>query len=148
VRKTVASLLKDQGKVKGVLSTKADRCKLLCIVRKDGHPIGMGAIKEKTDADFGPSKADLPELSSAFESELGYFYTVDGHAGLGIASNVARLLLSKTGGENLMASTEVSANPAMVKILEKNGFRLFGKPWKSGIHGRHLGLFLRFASGD
>jgi len=43
-----------------------------------------------------------------------------------------------------MASTEITANPAMVRILEKQGFRLFGKPWKSDIHGNYLGLFLRF----
>ncbi len=30
----------------------------------------------------------------------------------------------------------------MVKILEKNGFRLFGKPWKRNIHDHFLGLFL------
>jgi hypothetical protein len=34
-------------------------------------------------------------------------------------------------------------NPGMVRILERNGFRAFGKPWKSGIHGNMLGLFLR-----
>lgn len=148
IRAVVASLLKEQGKVMGDASRKADRCKHLCIVRKDGHPIGMGAIKEKTDSDFGRGKADLPDLSIAFESELGYFYTADGHEGMGIASNVARLLLSKTKGENLMASTEISANPAMVRILERSGFRLFGKPWKSEIHGQYLGLFLRFAHPD
>jgi hypothetical protein len=25
----------------------------------------------------------------------------------------------------------------MVEILEKNGFRLFGTPWKSGIHSNY-----------
>ena len=43
-----------------------------------------------------------------------------------------------------MASTEITNNPGMVKILERNGFRLFGKPWKSKIHSHYLGLFLRF----
>lgn len=42
-----------------------------------------------------------------------------------------------------MASTEVSANPRMVKILEKSGFRFFGRPWKSSIHDNYLGLFLK-----
>ncbi len=43
-----------------------------------------------------------------------------------------------------MASTEISVNPGMVKILESNGFKLFGKPWKSSIHEHFLGLFLKF----
>lgn len=43
-----------------------------------------------------------------------------------------------------MASTEIAANPGMVKILEKHGFRQFGKPWKSSLHKNYLGLFLKF----
>ena len=57
---------------------------------------------------------------------------------------IAKLLLEKYGKDNLMASTEITANPAMVSILQKNGFRLYGKPWKSGIHENDLGLFLKF----
>lgn len=40
-------------------------------------------------------------------------------------------------------SAAITANPAMVRMLEKMGFRLFGKPWKSGIHDNYLGLFLK-----
>jgi len=43
-----------------------------------------------------------------------------------------------------MASTEISANPRMVGILEKNGFRHYGKPWKSSLHDNFLGLFLKY----
>tara|TARA_R110002050_G_scaffold167946_2_gene299014 strand:- start:7219 stop:7395 length:177 start_codon:yes stop_codon:yes gene_type:complete len=57
---------------------------------------------------------------------------------------MVRLLINEYGNENLMASTEINTNPAMVKILEKNGFRHYGKPWKSNIHNSYLGLFLKF----
>lgn len=38
-----------------------------------------------------------------------------------------------------MATTEIKANPAMVKILLRNGFELFGTPFISGIHNNILG---------
>lgn len=57
---------------------------------------------------------------------------------------IAKLLIEEYGKENLMASTEVKANHAMVHLLEKSGFRLFGKPWKSAIHENYLGLFIKF----
>ena len=72
------------------------------------------------------------------------FYTKKKYAGQGIATMIAKLLINEYGEENLMASTEITANPAMVNILQKNGFRLFGKPWKSDIHENYLGLYLKF----
>lgn len=145
VRECFAVALKQQGKVQGDLRTKADRCKFLCIAKIDGKVTGVGAIKVKTQSDFSDEKAGLPKQSSDFEWELGYLYTDPNYAGKGIAKNIARMLLDEFGQENLMASTEISANPAMVRILEKLGFRLYGNPWKSNIHNNYLGLFLRYA---
>ena len=142
IRSTFAEMLRKQGKVQGDLHTKADRCRLLCVVRVDGRVIAVGGIKQKTASDF--IVAGIPDLSIRFEWELGYLYTDSNYTGRGIASNVTRLLVETYGQGNLMASTEIAANPAMVRILEKQGFRLYGKPWKSSIHGNHLGLFLRF----
>ena len=144
VRATFATALELQGKVQGDLCKKADRCKLLCIARIDGEVAGIGAIKIKTSSDFSEEKAALPELSAHFEWELGYLYTRPDQTGKGIAKNIARLLVDSYGDGNLMASTEVSANPAMVKILEQLGFRMHGKPWKSKIHENHLALFLKY----
>ena len=144
IRTIFAGALKKQGKVKGDLDKKADRCKVLCIAKINEDIAGIGAIKTKTKTDFYKEKASVPELSDNFEWELGYFYIDPNYSGKGIATNIARSLIDAYGSGNLMASTEVSANPAMVKILEKFGFRLFGKPWKSGIHKNHLGLFLKF----
>jgi GNAT superfamily N-acetyltransferase len=145
VRATFAEMLCKQGKVKGDLTTKADRCKLVCIAKLNGKVIAIGGIKQKTASDFANDKAGLPDLSSEFEWELGYLFTDSDYSGRGIASCVTRLLIEAYGKGNLMASTEITANPAMVKILEKQGFRLFGKPWESGIHDNYLGLFLKFA---
>jgi GNAT superfamily N-acetyltransferase len=144
VRTSFAELLRKQGKVKGDLATKADRCKLVCIARIDGAVVAIGAIKPKTASDFASEKAGVADLSSDFEWELGYLYTERDYSGRGIGTNVTRLLVEAYGKGNLMASTEITANPAMVRILEKQGFRLFGKPWKSEIHANYLGLFLRF----
>jgi len=143
-RTIFAEALKKQGKVKGNLSIKADRCKIICIAKINEDIAGIGAIKVKTESDFSNEKASVPELSNAFEWELGYLYVNPDYSGKGIATNITRILIDAYGNGNLMASTEISANPAMVKILEKFGFRLFGKPWKSGIHKNYLGLFLKF----
>lgn len=143
-RKIFAFMLEKQGKVLGNLSQKADRCKLICIAKVDNDVAAIGAIKQNTESDFSPEKADVQEFSKDFEWELGYFYTQEEYEGQGIASTITELLIKKYGEGNLMASTEITANPAMVKILQKNGFRLFGKSWKSDIHENDLGLFLKF----
>ena len=137
-------MLKKQRKVGGELEKKIDRCKLLCIAWVDNDLAAIGAIKEKTLGDFSADKAGLLDLSDDFEWELGYFYTQEKYAGKGMASVIAKLLIEEYGEDNLMASTEITANPPMVKILQKHGFRLCGKPWKSSMHENYLGLFLKF----
>lgn len=148
-RDILANMLEQQGKVQedlsGGFSKKIDRCKFICAVSVDDDIAAIGATKQKTASDFSHQKAGLPNLANEFEWELGYFYTVDKYKGNGIGSMIAKLLIKKHGKGNLMASTEITANPAMVNILRKNGFRQFGKPWKSSIHGDYLGLFLKFA---
>jgi len=116
----------------------------LCVARIDGEPVAIGAIKTKTASDFSEGKSGLGEhLAAAFDWELGYLYTERKFEGQGIATNIVRCLLRAYGRGNLMASTEISVNPTMVKILEKQGFRMFGKPWQSRRHDGYLGLFLR-----
>lgn len=148
VRLTFSKMLRKQGKVREPLENKADRCRYLCIAKVDGSAVAIGAIKPKTSSDFSGSKSGLTELKIAFEWELGYLYTEPDYERQGFASNIVRLLTRSFGNGNLMASTEVSANVGMVRILERSGFRFFGKPWKSGIHDDYLGLFLRFGWKD
>ncbi len=143
-RQLFADMLKLQGKVQGNLLTKADRCKSICIASIDGKPVAIGAIKTKTCSDFTDIKADLSQLEKEFSWELGYLFTDPKFQGQKIARNVVQILTHHFGNDNLMASTEITANPGMVKILESNGFKLFGKPWKSSIHEHFLGLFLKF----
>jgi GNAT superfamily N-acetyltransferase len=143
-KKVFAQLLKKQGKVGGDLNSKADRCKFICIATKDGIPISIGGIKKKTKSDFNSEKANIAELESEFEWELGYLFTDENYNKQGIGSFLVKLLINEYGNNNLMASTEVSKNPAMIRILEKNGFKQYGEPWKSGIHSDYLGLFLKF----
>lgn len=144
LRNIFAGMLKEQAKVQGDLKLKLDRCKFICIAKVNANPAAIGAIKQINKSDFGRQKAGLPELLGEFEWELGYLYTKKEYERRGIASTIVKLLIENYGDGNLMASTEISANPATVKILERNGFRLYGKPWKSNIHDNYLGLFLRF----
>lgn len=113
IRDIFGKALQRQGKVQGDVSEKADRCKLICIARLDDEVVGIGAIKVKTKSDFSEQKADLSKLSDAFDWELGYLFTDPAHTRKGICRNIARLLVDAHGQENLMASTEISANPGM-----------------------------------
>lgn len=142
-RKIFAELLQKQGKVKGNLLLKADRCKEICIAYIVNIPVAIGGIKIKTESDFHKEKADLTELAKDFEWELGYIYTDENHNGKGLSSSIIEKLLEKNKKENLMASTEIITNPIMVHLLEKNNFVRKGKSWQSGIHHDELGLFLR-----
>ncbi len=143
-REIFSQLLEEQGKVKGDLTKKADRCRIICIVSQNSTPIAIGGIKKKTPSDFSKEKANIPDIEKYFNWELGYIYTKDDFTRKGIASTIVNLLIAEYGDENLMASTEISANQGMVKILEKSGFRHYGTPWRSGIHTNYLGLFLKY----
>ena len=143
-KKIFADLLKMQNKILGNVSNKADRCKFICFTSVNETTIAIGAIKKKTASDFSLQKANLPKFESQFEWELGYLFTHPDYTKMGIASNIVRLLIKEFGDDNLMASTEISKNPAMVKILENHGFRHYGRPWKSDLHGNYLGLFLKY----
>lgn len=142
-RELLAGMLIEQGKVQGNPKSKIDRCKTICIAKIDGKEIGIGAIKCKTASDFSNEKSGLPNLIADFDWELGYLYTSKDYGGRGIASSITRMLMQNYGPANLMASTELTANPGMVKILKNNGFKHFGNPWKSNINDNYLGLFLR-----
>lgn len=145
-RSLFAEMLKMQGKVQGTLSSKADRCKSICIATCNEEPVAIGAIKQKTESDFAEHKANLPQLSRKFHWELGYLFTNPDFQGRKLAKSITNSLIQHFGDGNLMASTEIKENPKMVKILESNGFVLQGKPWQSAIHGNLLGLFLRMSN--
>lgn len=145
-RKIFAALLKKQGKVRGDLNLKADRCKLICIVYKDETPVAIGGIKQKTTSDFYKEKANLPDLEKKFDWELGYIYTTPEYTRKGIAKTIVKTLMENYGDNNIMASTEINDNPGMVKILKTYGFEHSGAIWQSNIHFKNLGLFLRYKS--
>lgn len=136
-------LLKKQNKVQGDLYKKTNKCELICIAKLNNKPVAIGAIKEKTKSVFGIAKANLPEIENLINWELGYFYTEPNMNGQGIAKNIAKLLIDEYKGFNLMATTELEKNPAMVSILTRNGFELNGS-FNSVINNNTLGLFLKF----
>ncbi|WP_319500717.1 GNAT family N-acetyltransferase [uncultured Draconibacterium sp.] len=149
LREVVAHLLKEQKKVQPPYEEKADRCKVICVVFDDERPVALGAIKIKTKSVFGRDKANVPELSNKFDDELGYIYVKSKYEGQGIASKVVSLLLKEFRNVNLMASTETTANPGMVKILKRFGFRHYGSTWHSSMeHKNELGLFLKMNRKD
>ncbi len=137
-------LLKQQGKVNNPTLDRINNCKFLCLCIIDDKIISIGAIKPKTDSDFDSNKANLNDLRNDFDFELGYCFTLPKFTGRGHSSTIVKLLIDKLPDKNLMASTELRADNSMPRILEKNGFKQFGKPWKSTIHGGALGLFLKF----
>jgi hypothetical protein len=144
IAQSFVDLLQKQGKVVDPSIYKIQNCKTLCYATVANEIIAIGAIKRKTPSDFSKDKANLPELSANFTWELGYIYILPKYQGKHIATEIVDLLLAGLEHENLMASTEIDANPKMVQILEKRNFVRYGNTWKSGIHGNLLGLFLRY----
>jgi hypothetical protein len=143
-KQTFLKLLIEQKKVVNPSITKIENCKLLCTCRADNMIVAIGAIKPKTAADFGKLKANLIHVKDEFEFELGYCYTKPKHTRKGYSSRIVQKLLESNGRSNLMASTELTLENSMKRILERNGFKHFGSTWKSVIHGGSLGLFLRY----
>jgi hypothetical protein len=143
-KKSFLDLLKEQGKVASPTIEKIERCFLLCFCKVDNVVVSIGAVKPKTNSDFNPDKADLENLRNDFHKELGYCFTLTKHTGNGYSSPLVKLLLDKVAHENLMASTELRSDNSMVRILERNGLKQYGRPWKSRIHNGVLGLFLKY----
>lgn len=144
-RKIFLDLLIQQGKVSNPTAGKVNRCTFLCVGKLDNEIVSIGAIKSKTNSDFDSNKADLEKFRNDFTLELGYCFTLPTHTGKGYSSTIIKLLLDKIPDTNLMASTELRDDNSMVRILERNNFKQYGKSWKSTIHKGTLGLFLRFA---
>jgi hypothetical protein len=138
-------LLKQQGKVNNPTIEKINRCSLLCIATINDIIVSIGAIKPKTLSDFSTQKADLESESTNFEYEIGYCFTLKDYTNKGFSTKIVTKLLNKRIDSNLMASTEIQESSPMKRILEKNGFKHYGKIWKSSIHGGELGLFLRYS---
>lgn len=139
-------LLEQQGKVPQPTIDKVNRCTFLCVCKVDNTIISIGAIKPKTNSDFDTKKGNLDHLRNDFKLELGYCYTVPDYTRNGYSSQIVRMLVDKCREINLMASTELKIDNSMTRILERNGFKQYGQPWKSRIHGGTLGLFLRNVS--
>lgn len=137
-------MIKQQGKIINPKMDRVERCHLLCICKEGEKIVSIGAMKPKSNSDFDSGKADLDKLRNDFTIELGYCFTLPDFTGKGYSSTISKLLLDKFEKDNIMASTELRADNSMTRILERNGFKLFGKPWKSGKHGGTLGLYLKF----
>ncbi|HRE75262.1 MAG TPA: GNAT family protein [Flavobacteriales bacterium] len=141
-------LLVKQGKVDKPTVDRIKSCRQLSLCYADSKLIGIGAIKPKTKSDFATTKADLMNIEQQFVWELGYFFIDDNYRGYGISTTIARLLLKGKDKENILASTELYPDNVMIKVLEKFGFRQYGKPWLSKRHDGTLGLFLKFKVGE
>lgn len=148
IRRMFAEKLKRQGKVKGPLQEKADRCKWLCLARVNNEVVGVGAIKPGTESEFSDSKAGLADLSGQFEWALGYLFVEPAYRAKGIGKRIAYTLVETYGDGNLMVSAEVFTNPATARINEALGFRHHGKFWRSSIHKNYLGLFLKWRASN
>ena len=137
-RNIFLDMIKQQKKIINPKMERVEHCKLLCICKEDGKIVSIGAMKPKSNSDFDTDKADIENLRNEFEVELGYCFTLPDFTGKRYSSTISKMLLDKFEKQNIMASTELRADNTLTRILERNGFKLFGKPWKSGKHGGHL----------
>ncbi|WP_316776580.1 hypothetical protein [Pedobacter antarcticus] len=136
-------LLEKQNKVLDPTVAKIKRCKLIGMGFSWGQPVAIGAVKPKTQSDFGMAKANLPELANDYEWEVGYFFTEPGHEGKRFSSTILNHLLKSFGEGRLMATTEIREGNNMINSLENRRFKQVGATWKSVKSGNDLRLFLR-----
>lgn len=136
-------LLEKQNKVHDPDVTKVKRCKTIAIGFSWGQPVAIGAIKPKTASDFAIDKANLPDLASDYEWEVGYFFTEKDFEGRGFSSTILTRLLNGYGNGRLMATTEIREGNRMINSLEHRRFKQVGSAWKSTKSGSDLRLFLR-----
>ena len=141
-------LLIKQDKVIAPSIDKIKSCFKIVNCFVDDNLIGIGALKPMTKSDFSSNKADLQKIEEKFTWELGYFYVQDDYKNYGISTTISRLLLKEMTNENILASTELYSENPMKYVLEKFGFRQYGKPWQSQKHNGSLGLFLKFKKGE
>lgn len=146
--KDFIKLLVKQDKVYIPNKRRIQSCEKLVLCYADQELVGIGAIKTATTSVFDKEKANLKEMRSKVSCELGYFYVDCDYRGFGISNTMTRLLLQNKEKDNIIASTELYPNNVMIKVLEKFGFRQFGKPWPSKKHDGTLGLFIRFKIGE
>ena len=136
-------LLKRQNKVHDPSEIRVKGCKLLGMAFSSKKPIGIGAIKKKTVSDFGQAKANLPNIATQFEWEVGYFFTDTESEGKGVSSTILSRLLLKYGDGKLMATTEIREGNRMIDSLEHRQFKQVGATWKSTKSHNDLRLFIR-----
>jgi hypothetical protein len=136
-------MLIDQGKVQNPSLEKINNCKLLSFTFLNEEKVVIGAIKHAKEKPF--CNACLPDMFGDFELELGYLFTKVKFRNLGISSVMVKEIITLVKDKNIYATTELETANPMMYILKKNGFDQYGSPFKSGIHGKYLGLFLRFA---
>lgn len=148
IARVFIELLVKQDKVAKPSIARIKSCGEILLCYSDKKLIGIGALKPKTKSDFDKKKADLKIIEQKFIWELGYFYVDEAFRGYGISLTIARLLLKNKPNENILASTELFSDNAMIRVLEKVGFKHYGKPWASIRHDGTLGLFLKFKIGN
>lgn len=136
-------LLEQQGKINNPSEAKVKKCKLIAMGFSWGKPVAIGAIKPKTESDFGVSKANLPDLAKEYDWEAGYFFTHPEYEGKGFLSIIFTQLLKLYGKANLMATTEIRDGNHMIRSLESRGFKQAGTAWKSSLSDNELRLFLK-----
>ena len=135
-KKTFLGLLIRQGKVSTPTIEKINSSKYLCTAAYNDEIIGIGAIKQVYLAPF--DYADVTEIKSNFQLELGYLFVEDSHEGtsfrkLGIGESITRVLLDQTIKHNIFATTEFNENNPMIHILRGFGFKTVGKPYLGHI---------------
>lgn len=126
-------LLVKQGKVSTPAIERINLSKYLCTAACNNEMIGIGAIKQVYLDPF--DFADVSEIKSNFQLELGYLFVENSYdgtnlRGLGIGKFITRLLLNQTLTHNIFATTELKENNPMLHILKEFGFTIIGKPYK------------------
>ncbi|OUS02877.1 hypothetical protein A9Q86_02180 [Flavobacteriales bacterium 33_180_T64] len=137
-------LLNKQGQIDTVVG-KVVRCYRICLVKLNGNPVAIGALKQVYKSPF--DYAEVPELSDNYNYEIGYLFVdkeniEDDNGKLGIGKYITRLLLNEVRNDNVFATTEENTDNPMLHILKSTGFKIIGKTYKGNKTNKKLCLML------
>ena len=140
-------LLKGEAVEKRGLKNRINRAILLAFHYENQILVGIAAIKLPSEGYRSNifRKAETKEPLEKYPLEFGYAVTLEGYEGRHICSGLTQKLIENFQDQNMYATT---SRPAMQTILEHNGFKKTGKPYKgerTSEGGHLLQLFVRTA---
>jgi ribosomal protein S18 acetylase RimI-like enzyme len=140
-----AELVNEGDEVAGDVQDRIHRARSLILI-SDGNNIQAVAALKNPYPNYARRvfrSAGRQGMETRYAIELGWIFVATTHRRMGLAGMLVEKALEVAGQEPMFATTR-SSNPAMLRILERNGFVTLGTSFPSSQHeGEELNLLVR-----